>query len=168
MRRYPINTEFSARLLWLVPLGLILVACAAKPVFDTAGINQSLTVNQVQQDSGHQGDTVLWGGLILGIENLHDSTRLEVMAYPLDASQSPQLDEELLGRFMLLERGFLEPVTYAEGRRITVVGKLAGQHRGKVGDSEYIYPLVHSEQLKLWSEGEPVRTFFHIGIGLQF
>jgi outer membrane lipoprotein len=168
MHRFRTSTECACVLGKLAPFILLLSACAAAPVFDTAGIDQTITPEQAQKNSSRDGARILWGGIILATENLNDSTRIEVMAYPLDSSQSPDIDEPLQGRFMLVEQGFLEPLTYAEGRRVTVTGTLQGHHSGKVGDSDYDYPLVRSEQLKLWPEDQPVRTFFHIGIGLQF
>ena len=167
MRPFHTHINQVGRYTTLVAVFLLLAACA-RPVFDTAGVNLAISPGDARQGMQAEGETVLWGGLILAIENLDDSTCLEVMAYPLDASQSPDVDDEPLGRFMLVEQGFLEPLTYAEGRRISVIGRLTGEYRGRVGESDYVYPLVRGERLKLWSEGEPVRTFFHIGIGLQF
>ena len=162
-------TEGRVRGLFLSFIFLLLTGCVSAPVFEeTPDINLSLKPMDVRDThEAHLGQRVIWGGHIVKTENLADSTRIEIMAYPLDSSQYPDRDEEALGRFMLIHKGFLEPLTYAEGRTLTVLGKIEEKHIGKVGQSDYAYPVVVEEQHKLWPEGGPPRTFFHFGIGIS-
>jgi outer membrane lipoprotein len=148
-------------------MALLLGACASGPAFDTGGVDRSLTPRSVatgpQQAAGRH---VLWGGLILGTTNLQDRTRLEVLAYPLDASARPLDESEPQGRFMLEQAGYLDPASYAEGRRISVVGTVTGTLTGQVDESDYIYPLIEARQLHLWSRGsDGVRVGGYIGFG---
>jgi outer membrane lipoprotein len=110
---------------------------------------------------------VLWGGVILGTTNLKDSTRIEVLAYPLDTDRRPQRDRDPQGRFILEQAGFLEPASYAEGRLITTVGKLAGTLPGRIDASDYSYPVVAARQLHLWPLDRGRRgSNVHFGVGV--
>ena len=148
----------------------LLSACVSGPVFDTAAVDRSLTPSQVtSQPDAASGRTVLWGGVILATINGKDSTRLEVLSYPLDNNEKPQREQEPLGRVLFEVRGYLEPATYAADRMITLVGKVRGVEPGKVGDSDYVYPLVSSEQLYLWpKQDKRDSTGVHFGIGVGF
>jgi len=153
------------RLLLVLPL---LTACAGGPTFDTSRVDRSLTPRGVAaEQQWNTGKSVLWGGVILSISNLKDRTQLEVLAYPLDAENVPQRDSEPLGRFIIERTGYLEPATYAEGRLLSVVGTLARGQAGRVGESDYSYPVITGEQLYLWPRNSVRdRTSVHFGIGV--
>jgi outer membrane lipoprotein len=158
----------ALRLLWLVPL-LILGGCASGPAFDTTRVDKSITPRSaVAELAANTGKTVLWGGVILSTANLENTTRIEVLAYPLDSSQMPLRDRDPLGRFMLERRGFLEPASYTEGRMVTVTGTLVRTQQGKVGGSDYTYPVVEADKLYLWSKDSEYnnRSNVHFGIGV--
>ena len=151
-------------------LALLLSACATGPSFDTRGVNRSLTPkNTVAKLTAAEGKQVLWGGVILSTTNLKDSTDIEVLGYPLDKNQKPQRDRQPLGRFIFSVQGYLEPATYAKDRMLTVVGKVSRSQAGKVGESDYIYPVIAAEQLYLWPQESDYNTGgvrFGVGVGI--
>jgi outer membrane lipoprotein len=134
----------------MLPL-LLLGACAGGPSFDTSQVDRSLTPALVTADPHYaKGKQVLWGGAILGITNLAHSTRIDMLAYPLDSRGKPQLDAAPLGRFLLEQSGFLEPVSYADGKRLTVTGTVLRTETARVGESEQTRPVVSARELYLW------------------
>ena len=149
-------------------LVVLLVSCASTPDFDLTLVDQSLTPQSVIADVKHnRGKTALWGGTILEIRNLKDSTNVEVLAYPLNTSHRPLLESKPLGRFIIQHPGYLAPSTYAQGRVLTVLGKVSGSQSGNVGESTYTYAVINSEQLHLWSlDSGRSRTSFHLGVGI--
>ena len=159
----------AVKLLSLLLLTSLLTACASTPAFDTSTVVKSLTPRSViAEPAGSQGKTALWGGTILDTQNLKDSTRIEVLAYPLDSSQRPLLSGKPLGRFIIQQQGYLEPASYSQGRLVSVIGSVGESQRGKVGESAYTYPVINAEQLHLWSpESGRSRTGFRFGIGIQ-
>ncbi|MGB5539679.1 MAG: Slp family lipoprotein [Gammaproteobacteria bacterium] len=157
------------RFLFVIPL-LLLGACASGPTFQTAGVDRTLTPRGVAAEPQRaMGQTVLWGGVILTTTNLQDSTQIEVLAYPLDSNEWPLRDNEPLGRFLLLQDGYLEPASYAEGRLISVTGTVTGTRAGRVGDTAYAYPVISAGQLYLWprdSARDRTRVIFGVGVGV--
>ena len=155
----------------VLALAALLSACAS-PRFDTAGVDMQLTPRAAAADSA-QGTEVVWGGLIVASRNLSDATELEVLGYPLDREQRPQIDKPAQGRFLAIQSGYLEPADYANGRAITVKGRVEATRRGKIGEAGYTYPVVEAAQIELWPQ-EPVRAWggsrvnFGIGIGIGF
>lgn len=64
---------------------LLLAACASGPGISTDGVNETATPGRASVEIDTlRGDNVLWGGRIVNSTDLEDSTRLEVLAYPLD------------------------------------------------------------------------------------
>lgn len=147
---------------------ILLAACATYPEFDTRQADLSLTpININNKQTFPAGKKIIWGGVILETRNLKESTRIEVLAYPLDQHYMPQQDQTPLGRFMISQPGYLEATSYSQGRLVTVVGKLDKQITGKIGETEYNYPLIFAEKLHLWSkDGNGISTRFHFGIGI--
>ena len=154
----------------IVPLlfGLLTGGCTTTPVFKTSGVDPTLTPQQVlAEPASSLGKTVLWGGTILDTRNLKDATRIEILAYPLDSSHWPAQEDQPLGRFIIEHPGYLEPTSYAQGRVLTVLGRVGNSQSGKVGESEYTYPLIIAEQLHLWPrDSRQSNTRFHLGIGI--
>ena len=160
------------RIHWLAVLLSLLAACASGPTFDTSGVDHALTPRraaaQVQDASGKR---VLWGGVILAITNLRERTDIEVLAYPLGADNRPRRDNDPLGRFIVRQAGYLEPASYSEGRLVTVAGTVSGALPGKIGASDYAYPVVAAGQLYLWprdSGYDGTSVHFGIGVGIGF
>ena len=45
---------------------------------------------------------------------------------------------------------FLDPAVYSTGRRLSVLGPVIGDEERKIGDLPYRYPVIRSEQIRLW------------------
>lgn len=155
------------RLLFLVLFGL-LAGCTSTPEFDTSQVDRSLTPQSVIAEPDiSRGKVALWGGTILDIRNLKETTQLEVLAYPLNTYNKPLLDSKPLGRFIILSPGYLEPANFAQGRLLTVLGSVSDTQSGKVGESTYTYPVIRATQVHLWSQTDDrSRTSFHFGVGI--
>lgn len=148
----------------------LLSACASGPQYDTRDVDLAVTPRQAVAESDLlRGKAVLWGGVIIASSNLQDMTQFEILAYPLDSRQRPQTDRKPLGRFIAQQPGYLEVADYTQGRLLTVTGRLDGTLDGRIGESDYTYPVVTAVRHYLWSEsdGGP-RTSVHFGIGVLF
>jgi outer membrane lipoprotein len=151
-------------------IGLFLIGCATVSPFNEAirgRVDPAFTPARVLVDHAHgKGREVLWGGTILASRNLADSTEIQVLAYPIDHAGKPRIkDDAALGRFIVVQKGYLETARYAPGRAITVHGRVVGIQDVTVGAFSYRQPLVDSMQLHLWrpaSRGGPV---FRFGFG---
>ena len=111
------------------------------------------------------------GGVIVASSNLKNETQIEVLGFPLDDGQEPKTNDAPLGRFVILQPGYLETADYASGRHITVVGSLTGTRQGRIGESDYTYPVVKPDRVHLWpqeSETRYTEPRFHFGVGVIF
>ena len=112
---------------------------------------------------------VIWGGRVVGVHNLPDHSEIEILAYPLDASQRPSFGTGATGRFLAIVPGYVEAMNYPDGAPITVNGQLAGSRAGKVGEADYVFPLVNAAQSHVWTademrSGHP-NISFGVGVG---
>ncbi|WP_455198298.1 Slp family lipoprotein [Kaarinaea lacus] len=148
---------------------LFLGACALTPDFPTEGVDLQLTPKRaVAEIESVKGQPVIWGGVIIAVNNLKESTEVEILAYPLDMYQRPVIEDMAHGRFLAIQPGYLETADYAQGRHITVKGTLGVTRNGRVGESDYVYPVVNISQLHLWpKEDEYVEPRVRFGIGVM-
>jgi outer membrane lipoprotein len=107
------------------------------------------------------GRTVIFGGDILSTRNVEQKTFIEILQKPLDRSETPQVTDQSGGRFMALCDGYLDPAVYAEGRQITVAGRVIGTHTGKVGEIEYVYPLLACLETHLLPRPTAVADYYY-------
>lgn len=147
-----------------------LAACASSPVAPETEPVLPLGPAHVLEEKSQPGDRVIWGGRIVAVRNLTDHTELAVVSYPLDRADRPRLAEEPGVRFLVRRSGFLEPVQYAPGRFVTVLGTVAGIEHAEVDEYRLAHPVLTAERLHLWPTDAlrwPSRTQFSIGLGIS-
>lgn len=113
----------------------------------------------------------VWGGVIVRIQNLPELTRFEVVSYPLGSSQEPRTARMTDGRFLLEVPGFLDPVDFRAGRRVTARGLVERTEAGRIGEVDYVFPVLVASEVHLWPdpparERDSGRVQFGIGIGI--
>lgn len=149
---------------------LLLAACATSPV-DTAGQTVSATgPAHVLDDPRTVGDTVIWGGRIIAVENHADHSEIQVASLPLDHADRPRINRETGVRFIISHPGYLEALTYTPGRYVTVLGQVEGVVDRDVGEYVYKHPVLSAEDLHLWPADTSrwqARPRFSIGIGVR-
>jgi len=117
-------------------------------------VDPALTFGQViQNPTAYKGKTVVWGGEIINTLNQKNgTTEIEVFQMPLDSRDAPKTSNASEGRFLILINRYLDPYLYREGRMVTVAGEISGEQIKPLGEVNYRYPLVSSQQIYLWEE----------------
>jgi outer membrane lipoprotein len=151
-------------------MAVAFLSACAKPI-DVDKAERNVTPREAAQNVALVKDRpVAWGGTVVNAQNLANNTQFEVLAYPLDSQNRPKTDAGPLGRFIVVHPGYLETADYAPGRQITVVGPVTETRAGKVGEAQYVYPVVNADRLHLWPQASQVqsepRIHFGIGIGI--
>lgn len=148
---------------------LALAACAPAPIYKPAPDAVAAVPFEVARSPERFANgSVIWGGRVVGVNNLADRSEIEVLAYPLDSSQRPKVGDSGNGRFIAVMNGFVEPMAYPNGALITVSGKLGGSRAGRVGEADYVFPLVRVDQAHAWTaeEMQSGRNNVHFGVGV--
>lgn len=134
---------------------VLLAACASQQVPEKVRLDSpdSISVEQAQTDpEAAQGKPVRWGGDILEVRNLQESTDIVVLRRGLFSGGEPRPKGGEARRFVARIGGFLDPADYRPGRRLTVAGRLDGVQILKVGEYAYPHPRVLVEQHHRWDE----------------
>ena len=132
--------------------GLVLTGCAS-PIPD---LIRNAPLNDIRVDEAQQktdafiGAQVRWGGNIIGVENLENTTLIEVLSRRLFTDGKPDAGSSSQGRFKIALPGFVEPTRFPKDRLITVRGRIAKVVKGKVGAYRYPYPVVEADGYYLW------------------
>jgi outer membrane lipoprotein len=134
-------------------VALIMTACASVQPFPVPPGNPPLA--SVRDNvNAHQNQQVVWGGQILAIEVKQAYSLVTILAKPLDNNGEPVATDKSEGRFLARFSGFRDPAVFASGRHLTVAGTIQGSETRKIGEFEYLYPVVSVTQYRLW----PVAT----------
>ena len=119
-------------------------------------VDQSVTFEQLKESpESYRGRLVVLGGEVLKAKRLKDGTQLEVLQLPLEDGQPTAPRNESQGRFLAVQKDFLDPATIADETRVTVVGEVTGTTTQHLDEMEYRYPTVEVKHLKVW-EASPV------------
>jgi outer membrane lipoprotein len=138
---------------WLLFLG-VLAGCAqsfSPTVLATA--EKQLTFEVVTQNpKAYIGSVVLWGGVIRKTVYENESTRLFVTQAPLNSKGYPE-DRTSEGEFIAQSPRYLDPQTYREGMKVSLVGVLSGVEEKESGPEEYPVPIVKVMEIRAWAKG---------------
>jgi outer membrane lipoprotein len=131
---------------------LTLGGCAsAFPSEVMRAVNRDVTVEDLRRDPGaFRGQRVMVGGEILGTQPRPGQTEIELLARRLGSDGSPDRSDRSPGRVLLRSPDFFDPAVYAPGRRVSVIGIVAGEEERKVGEIPYRYPVITVERIRLW------------------
>jgi len=135
---------------------LIFGGCApviSKKVLDE--VERDITISMVQaMPEAYTGRKILWGGIIIKVENLADSTIIEILQTRLGPGYRPtgRVLTAGGGRFLISSPGYLDAFVYSPRKRITVAGIIRGIRLQKIGDANYPYPVVEPIEMHLFEE----------------
>lgn len=153
-RHLPQTDPMKMRLWGLIILASVLcISCAPFSGEIMKQVDESIAVYDIQKNlEQFKGKKVLWGGVIIETENRSNETRILIMKTALDIEKRPVNRDRSEGRFILKHNDFLDPVIYAQGREITVVGEVVGKEDLPMGKTRYDYPVVMAEHCVLWEK----------------
>jgi len=100
----------------------------------------------------YKGTTFILGGIIVATKNTEDGTIIEAVHTDVDSLGRIIDPDRSSGRFMIIEKGYLDPMIFKKGREITIAGELIGSRKKKIGEVEYTYPLFELKEFYLWKE----------------
>ncbi|WP_051361429.1 Slp family lipoprotein [Desulfuromonas sp. TF] len=124
----------------------------------------------IQAPDRHIGRYLLLGGAVVSVRTHNgDRSELEVVQHPSDHRGRITATDRSAGRFILKDDTFRDPNIYRPGRLITVVGQVEGSRTGRIGEFDYLYPVLTVHELRLWAPGDhpdSTRTRFGIGVGI--
>lgn len=159
---------------WLPLLASAVLALCGCASTDEAGDQSPLPVSQLAfaqikaAPETYKGQSVTFGGQVLAARRLKEGTRIEILQLPLTSSLQPTLDlTKSEGRFVAMQREFLDPATIPPGTFLTVTGDVAGSVTLPLDETEYTYPLVEVRNLRVWQphEDQPARIRPYMGPG---
>jgi outer membrane lipoprotein len=152
-------------LLSTIALLVTLTGCAST---QEAENGQALTFLQVKAaPDSFKGQSAVFGGKVLTARRQKDSTRIEILQLPLDRSLRPGYDlTQSQGRFIALQREFLDPATVPHGTRITVTGVVSGSITLPLDETDYTYPVIDIKRVQVWAGSEDVAPRIHPYMGM--
>ncbi|MDP9132549.1 MAG: Slp family lipoprotein [Nitrospirota bacterium] len=102
-----------------------------------------------------RGQTLVLGGQVLAARRMKEGTRIEVLQLPLNDSQQPTLDlMQSQGRFVAIQREFLDPATLPHGTFVTITGDVTGSMTLPLDETDYSYPVVDVKNLRTWTPSQ--------------
>jgi len=147
----------SSRLV-LTGLAFLLTAtgCASTQEAGNGSAATEIAFPQVKAaPDSFKGQPVVFGGEVLSARRLKEGTRIEILQLPLDRSGSPAYDlMKSQGRFMAMNRDFLDPATLPLGSRVTVTGEVTGSVTLPLDETQYNYPIVDVKHLQVWTRAK--------------
>lgn len=165
--------RFTFSQLMSVVFLLFMVSCApviSKQIRDQVRPDVSFT-EVLKDPERYKGQMILLSGIIVEAENTKEGTLLRVLQRPAGFRGKPKAVDETEGRFLALDRRYLDVAVFTKGRAITIAGEVQGKRIFPLDETEYTYPLIHVKEIYLWpvekSYYSPYPSW-HIGFGFGY
>lgn len=165
------DRPLARTLLTAVTLLVTLAGCASSQEAGDGSDAQTLTFRQVKATpDSFRGQSVVFGGKVLTARRQKDGTRIEILQLPLDQSSRPGYDlTQSQGRFIALQREFLDPATLPHGTRVTVTGEVSGSITLPLDETDYAYPVIDIKRVQVWAGSEDmaprISPYYYMGPG---
>ena len=108
----------------------------------------------LQETDKYLEDTVILGGYILETKNLNDRSIIKALQAPLGFREEPKSRDHSEGRFIISQKGFLDPEVYSKDRKITVAGTVVGSVVEKINGFSQPYLKIESREIYLWPKDQ--------------
>jgi outer membrane lipoprotein len=116
-------------------------------------VDRSLTFEQLKESAtSYVGKVVVLGGEVLNAKRLLEGTSIEILQLPLNGSEPVTDVQQSQGRFLALQKEFLDPATLIERPRVTIVGEVSGVRTQRLDDIDYAYPILVVKDMKVWQD----------------
>jgi len=137
---------------------VFLTGCSVISKSIRSEVDRTITLPMVQANpDAFKNKKVIWGGIVLSSKNLAEKTVIEVLQTPLDRSDRVTDKEKSLGRFLVESSVYMDTFLYKTGKEITVAGVIKGATIQKIGERDYIYPVIEPIQMRVFEPyKEPV------------
>ena len=136
--------------------GLFLSACSGLPSTIKDIPVEKVSVRKASQNPDrYKGTSVRWSGLIIEVDTQENYTLVQVLSYPINYYDRPELTKPSDGRFVIKSSEFLDPAIYERDREITVAGVLEGDVVRAVGNKTIQVPLLSAKAHYLWAAYYP-------------
>lgn len=110
-----------------------------------------MSVEEARRAAPEDWRRVRWGGTIVSVRNTADGTSvLEIVSRPLRSDGRPVRNDVTDGRFLAEVDAFLDPEIIEAGRDVTVTGELEDRREGRIGEFDYLYPVVSVDDYRYW------------------
>jgi outer membrane lipoprotein len=145
---------------------LLLFSCA--PVLRHDFLNQGtydVRLSEIRQNPAlNKGRLFILGGIIVNTTITKEGSLIEAVYVPVTSRGHLKKLKASNGRFLALYRGkeLLDPVIYEEKREITIAGEFVETRKGKIGETEYDYPLFEIKEIYLWEEIRKKGYYYYI------
>lgn len=156
-------------ILMIAAMALLMTGCShviSRESLDL--VDRTISFRQVKENpAGLAGKYILLGGIIAGVENSPAGGELEIVQVGLDWLGRPADGAPSEGRFIARSERFLDPVLFAKGMAVSLVGRVEGKKVRPLGGMEYTYPVVAIREIRiLQPDQQSSNPSFHFGIGI--
>lgn len=156
-KSWPENDRSLISFLTIMLLLFMVSACAVPAYMPTANeVSEDLSLKRVLGNpSGHKGETISWGGIILQSEKRNGTTDLYIEEMPFDRGERTEARELSEGVFIARTPEALDPGSYLAGNKVRVKGEITGGELGTYREMPYLYPVIRINEISFWQREHP-------------
>jgi outer membrane lipoprotein len=131
-------------LILTIPLLLLIAGCThiiSEKSREQA--DRSVKFSDVRHDpDAYRGKFVILGGVITGVRQNKEGVQLEVIQYPLDNEEMPDISAQSGGPFLVDLPSHVGYAMFKRGMVVTMAGEVKGKAVEPLGNAEYTYPVL--------------------------
>ncbi len=132
---------------------LFLNACSNLPHQIQNPPDRDIHLHQVlENNSKFNNQAVRWGGTVIDVQNQEDTTKMQIVYYPLSFFGRPMVNDSAKGRFISTSKMFLDPAIFTKGTEITISGTLQGTDEKLIGNKLVSLPVVAIDNHFIWPQ----------------
>lgn len=136
----------------LALLFMLLLAACTHLISDKSleRADRSVKFGDLRKDpDAFRGKFIILGGLVTSVRQNREGVQLEVVEYPLDSEEMPDVTGESGGRFLVNLPPDVGYATFKPGVLVTMAGEVVGKEVRSLDKMEYAYPVLVVKEIHI-------------------
>lgn len=141
------------RKLFIAGLAGLFLLCGCTHIISEKSLelaDPGITFGKLRENpDAYRGKFVILGGSVAEVRKGGDGVQLEVVQFPLDSTEMPEMTSESGGRFMVSLPREHASVLFRPGMVVTMAGEVAGGMTRPLKGADYVLPVIVVKEIHI-------------------
>lgn len=141
------------RILLMAAIPLVLLITGCTHIISDQSLeraDRSIGFSELRKNpDAYRGKFIILGGVVTGVKKVRGVVQLEMMEYPLDSGEMPDISARPGGQFLVILPPGIGYASFQPGMMVTMAGEVVGAEVKSLENVEDRYPVLVAKEIHI-------------------